>query len=258
MVEDYALALPPLNMKLAAEQMSRTRIHRQLQGYRSRAAVDLDAVALTLNKVSQLVVDFPEIAEMDINPLLADADGVTALDARIKVGVPVLAGAARLAIRPYPKSLEDRITIKDGRQFLVRLILPEDEPLVHHLVENQTAEDLRLRIGHARAVNFAGKSTLADLPLLYSVSAVMVSNDSGPAHFASVTDMPTIVLFGPETPALYAPLGRVTAITAGLACSPCVSAANHRKTACTDPVCMTAILPERVLETVATILDAKN
>jgi ADP-heptose:LPS heptosyltransferase len=120
------------------------------------------------------------------------------------------------------------------------------------------AEDLRLRIGHARAINFAGKSTLADLPLLYSVSALMVSNDSGPAHFASVTDMPTIVLFGPETPALYAPLGRVTAITAGLACSPCVSAANHRKTACTDPVCMTAILPERVLETIATILDAKN
>jgi ADP-heptose:LPS heptosyltransferase len=120
------------------------------------------------------------------------------------------------------------------------------------------AEDLRSRIGHARAVNFAGKSTLADLPLLYSVSALMVSNDSGPAHFASVTDMPTIVLFGPETPALYAPLGRVTAITAGLACSPCVSAANHRKTACTEPVCMTAILPERVLAAVAGILDAKT
>ncbi|MBP2299891.1 bifunctional acetate--CoA ligase family protein/GNAT family N-acetyltransferase [Azospirillum picis] len=144
-VEDYALALPPLNMKLATEQMGRTRIHKQLQGYRSRAAVDLDAVALTLNKVSQLVVDFPEIAEMDINPLLADADGVTALDARIKVGVPALPGATRLAIRPYPKALEDRITIRDGRQFLVRPILPEDEPLVHHLVENQTAEDLRLR-----------------------------------------------------------------------------------------------------------------
>ncbi|PWC36371.1 bifunctional acetate--CoA ligase family protein/GNAT family N-acetyltransferase [Azospirillum sp. TSO35-2] len=144
-VEDYALALPPLNMKLAAEQMSRTRIHKQLQGFRSRAAVDLDAVALTLNKVSQLVVDFPEIAELDINPLLADAEGVLALDARIKVGVPALAGAKRLAIRPYPKALEDRITIKDGRQFFVRPILPEDEPLVHHLVENQTAEDLRLR-----------------------------------------------------------------------------------------------------------------
>ncbi|AWK86025.1 bifunctional acetate--CoA ligase family protein/GNAT family N-acetyltransferase [Azospirillum thermophilum] len=144
-VEDYALAMPPLNMKLATDLMGRTRIWRQLQGYRSRAAVDLDAVALTLNKVSQLVVDVPEIAELDINPLLADSEGVLALDARIKVGVPALPGAKRLAIRPYPKSLEDRITIKDGRQFLVRPILPEDEPLVHNLVENQTAEDLRLR-----------------------------------------------------------------------------------------------------------------
>ncbi|HEY1719700.1 MAG TPA: glycosyltransferase family 9 protein [Magnetospirillaceae bacterium] len=124
--------------------------------------------------------------------------------------------------------------------------------------EAEGAEDLRNRIGHARTANFAGRSTLADLPLLYSASTLMVSNDSGPAHFASVTDMPTIVLFGPETPALYAPLGRGTAITAGLACSPCVSATNHRKTACTDPVCMTAILPERVLEAVAAILDGRS
>ncbi|MBP2295877.1 bifunctional acetate--CoA ligase family protein/GNAT family N-acetyltransferase [Azospirillum rugosum] len=144
-VEDYALALPPLNMKLATELMGRTRIWKQLQGYRSRAAVDLEAVALTLNKVSQLIVDFPEIAELDINPLLADSDGVMALDARIKVGVPALPGARRLAIRPYPKGLEDRITIKDGRNFFVRPILPEDEPLVHHMVANQTPEDLRLR-----------------------------------------------------------------------------------------------------------------
>ncbi|CAO3372007.1 bifunctional acetate--CoA ligase family protein/GNAT family N-acetyltransferase [Azospirillum argentinense] len=144
-VEDYALALPPLNMKLATELMGRTRIWRQLQGYRSRAAVDLEAVALTLNKISQLIVDFPEVAELDINPLLADSEGVLALDARIKVGVPALPGAKRLAIRPYPKGLEDRITIKDGRQFLVRPILPEDEPLVHHMVANQTQEDLRLR-----------------------------------------------------------------------------------------------------------------
>ena len=144
-VEDYALALPPLNMKLATELMGRTRIWRQLQGYRSRAAVDLESVALTLNKISQLIVDFPEIAELDVNPLLADSEGVLALDARIKVGVPALPGAKRLAIRPYPKGLEDRITIKDGRQFVVRPILPEDEPLVHHMVANQTQEDLRLR-----------------------------------------------------------------------------------------------------------------
>ncbi|PWC44840.1 bifunctional acetate--CoA ligase family protein/GNAT family N-acetyltransferase [Azospirillum sp. TSO22-1] len=144
-VEDYALALPPLNMRLATELMGRTRIWRRLQGYRSMKAVDIDAVALTLNKISQLIVDFPEIAELDVNPLLADHEGVLALDAAIRIAVPELPGAKRLAIRPYPKSLEGDIRIKDGRQFFVRPILPEDEPLVHHMVANQTPEDLRLR-----------------------------------------------------------------------------------------------------------------
>jgi len=144
-VEDYALALPPLNMRLATELMGRTRIWRRLQGYRSMKAVDIESVALTLNKISQLIVDFPEIAELDVNPLLADHEGVLALDAAIRVAVPELPGAQRLAIRPYPKSLEGDIRIKDGRQFFVRPILPEDEPLVHHMVANQTPEDLRLR-----------------------------------------------------------------------------------------------------------------
>ncbi|WP_029009510.1 bifunctional acetate--CoA ligase family protein/GNAT family N-acetyltransferase [Azospirillum halopraeferens] len=144
-VEDYALALPPLNVKLAGELMGRTRIWRQLQGYRSRPAVDLDAVAATLNKISQLVVDFPEVAELDVNPLLADQEGVLALDARIKVAVPALPGARRLAIRPYPKALESDVRIKDGRQFLVRPILPEDEPLVHGMFARMTPEDIRLR-----------------------------------------------------------------------------------------------------------------
>ena len=144
-VEDYALALPPLNMKLAVDMMGQTRIWRQLQGYRSRAAVKVEAVALTLNKISQLIVDVPEIAELDINPLLADAEGVLALDARIRVAVPARPGTWRLAVRPYPKVLEERITIRDGRSFLIRPILPEDEPLIHDMIEHQTPEDLRLR-----------------------------------------------------------------------------------------------------------------
>lgn len=97
-----------------------------------------------------------------------------------------------------------------------------------------------------RCINFAGRTGLAELPALYSVSAFMLSNDSGPPHFASVTDMPVFVFFGPETPKLYCPLGNATPIHAGLACSPCVSAANHRKTACSDNVCLQVITPEQV------------
>jgi ADP-heptose:LPS heptosyltransferase len=109
--------------------------------------------------------------------------------------------------------------------------------------------------GGPRAVSFAGRSTLAELPALYSHAALMVTNDSGPAHFSAAVGLPTIVLFGPETPKLYQPLGNSRAIYAGLACSPCVSAHNHRKTACTDNVCMQAIGVDEVYAAVADILS---
>ena len=120
------------------------------------------------------------------------------------------------------------------------------------------AGKLAAAVGDPRVIDFTGRTALAELPALYAISALMVTNDSGPGHFAAITDMPTVVLFGPETPRLYGPLGRnARALTAELAYSPCVSAANHRRTACTDPKCMTAISPERVLAEVATVLDAR-
>jgi ADP-heptose:LPS heptosyltransferase len=100
------------------------------------------------------------------------------------------------------------------------------------------------------ALNFAGQVTFAELPPLYTLSDVMVTNDSGPGHFSAVTPLRTVVLFGPETPALYGSVGNSIAITANLACSPCVSAANHRKTPCHDNVCMQAITVAQVLEKV--------
>ncbi len=116
-------------------------------------------------------------------------------------------------------------------------------------------EAIRSSVRNERCVNFAGHTSLAELPPLYSVSTCMLSNDSGPPHFASVTDMPMFVFFGPETPKLYCPLGNVTPIYAGLACSPCVSAANHRKTACSDNVCLQIITPEKVFSMLQPTLD---
>ena len=101
------------------------------------------------------------------------------------------------------------------------------------------------------ALNFAGQVTFAELPPLYTLSDVMVTNDSGPGHFSAVTPLRTVVLFGPETPALYGSIGNSIAITANLACSPCVSAANHRKTPCHDNVCMQAITVAQVMDKVA-------
>ncbi|HXP97040.1 MAG TPA: glycosyltransferase family 9 protein [Telmatospirillum sp.] len=123
--------------------------------------------------------------------------------------------------------------------------------------ETAEADRLCARLPDPRLVNFAGRQKLTELPALYALASLMVTNDSGPGHFAAVSDMPVISLFGPETPALYGPLGRGVSLTAGMACSPCVSAANHRKTACREPLCMTVLTPETVFAQVRRWLDSE-
>ena len=122
--------------------------------------------------------------------------------------------------------------------------------------ESEGAQALAERVGDPRCINFAGGVKFLQLPHLYSVSAFMLTNDSGPAHFASITDMHTFVIFGPETPALYGSLGPSTPIYAAMACSPCVSATNHRKTPCTDNQCIQVITPEWVFNAIKPQLDA--
>jgi acetyltransferase len=140
-INDKALALPPLNMKLARETVARTRIYRQLQGYRDRAPVAHDAVEEVLVRLSQLVCDLPEVAELDINPLLADATGVIAVDARIRV---VPGQTDRLAIRPYPAELERSESI-GGRSYSLRAVKPEDAELFERFFARLSPEDIRLR-----------------------------------------------------------------------------------------------------------------
>ena len=119
-------------------------------------------------------------------------------------------------------------------------------------------ETVRSVANVTHALNFAGQVSFSELPALYTLSDVMVTNDSGPGHFSAVTPLRTIVLFGPETPALYGSLGNSISITANLACSPCVSAANHRKTPCHNNVCMQAIGVKQVMEKVELQLQAAD
>jgi len=145
-IGDRAVALPPLNMSLAHHLIMRTQVYQLLKGYRDRPAADLDAICLALIQLSQLIVDRPEIIELDINPLFADERGVVALDARIRVtSAGATSGAARLAIRPYPRELEEVIRLPSGREVLVRPIRPEDGPLHKEFVSRLTPEDLRFR-----------------------------------------------------------------------------------------------------------------
>lgn len=158
-VKDIAIALPPLNMKLALDLMSRTRIHRLLSGYRDIPAAAIGAIQLTLVKLSQLIIDHPEIVELDINPLLADKKGVLALDARIRIEPTHLKGPDRLAIRPYPQELEEIITIDTGQQILLRPIKPEDEPAHRKMLEQTVSRDIYFRF--MRAVSYFPHMQLA-------------------------------------------------------------------------------------------------
>jgi len=108
------------------------------------------------------------------------------------------------------------------------------------------------QVGSGRCIDFTGQTSFKDLMDLLSLAHVLVTADGGPAHFASLTPIKNIVLFGPETPLLYGPLGdNASCLFAGLACSPCLSAYNHRKTSCTDPKCMKAITVDDVFDAVA-------
>ena len=111
-------------------------------------------------------------------------------------------------------------------------------------------------VGSEQCIDFTNKTSFKDLLNLLNLSDVLVTADGGPAHFAGLTAIKNIVLFGPETPVLYAPLGQnTTCLFAGLACSPCLSAYNHRKTGCTDPKCLETITVDEVFEIISAFLS---
>jgi acetyltransferase len=149
-IGDRAVALPPLNVALARELVSRTRIARLLAGYRDRPPTDVDAVCRVLVAVSQMVIDLPELAELDINPLFADDAGVIALDARVRVAaLEAGRGEARLAIRPYPRELEETYAWGDGRM-LLRPIRPDDGERHLAFLQRLEPEDIRMRVFSSR------------------------------------------------------------------------------------------------------------
>lgn len=147
-VADRALALPPLNSLLAAELIARTRVNRLLDAHRNRPAADRRALEQVLVHVAQLAVDIAELAELDINPLLLDERGAVALDARIRLQAPCGSPLERLAIRPYPKELEEWVSSRVGR-VLLRPIRPEDLEQHRQFLARVDAEDLRTRFLHS-------------------------------------------------------------------------------------------------------------
>ena len=146
-MDDTAIALPPLDDVLSGDLIDRTRIGRLLAGFRDRKPADRAAIADALNGLSQMIVDFPCIAGMDINPLLADADGVIALDARIEIDPAAVEQPGpnpALAIRPYPAGWDSDIGA-DEHMFHIRPIKPADVALYPAFLAKVSPDDIRLR-----------------------------------------------------------------------------------------------------------------
>jgi acetyltransferase len=227
-LRDRALGLPPLNLRLARAMLEETRVHARLRGGAGLPSADLDAIALALVRLAELAVEVPEIVELDVNPLLADAEGILALDARVRLRFvtvsgsasiasasgtdsptdaqsgmappaassgtafpaesrgrteragDLLPGGARLAIRPYPRDLEEELPLPDGRQLWIRPIQPEDEPALQAHFGRLDPEESRMRF-------FVPRRTLDHLTaarfcqLDYDREMALVLTEPGPA-----------------------------------------------------------------------------
>jgi ADP-heptose:LPS heptosyltransferase len=125
--------------------------------------------------------------------------------------------------------------------------------------EKSEADKIRDAVNSERCINFSGKTTFSELMALYSISDILITNDSGPAHFSVLTGIKTFVFFGPETPRLYGPLSENSHVFySDYACSPCVSAFNHRKSACIDNKCLKSISVEEVYSEVKRVFEKKE
>ena len=144
-LRDTAQALPPLDLGLAHDLIRQTRTFRLLSGYRDRPPADLDAIALTLVRLSYLISEHPEIRELDINPLLADEKGVIALDARVRVADSIAEPRTPMSIRPYPSKWETEFRLAGTHEVVIRPIRPDDEARYAKFFAGISPSDIRLR-----------------------------------------------------------------------------------------------------------------
>ncbi|MES2116066.1 MAG: bifunctional acetate--CoA ligase family protein/GNAT family N-acetyltransferase [Pseudomonadota bacterium] len=170
--DDRVAGLPPLNMVLARDMVGRTRVARLLAGYGDHAPADAEAIGRALVQVAEMVADLPELAELDINPLLADAGGVLALDADIRLAPP--RATDNMAIRPYPQELEQELAWQ-GRTIVLRPIRPEDAPQHLAFFRALAPDDVRLRFF----------SAMRDLPPAQLARLTQIDYDRAMAFIAT-------------------------------------------------------------------------
>lgn len=167
-MDDTALALPPLDVNLARDLIEHTRIHKVLAGAGGRLPpIDMEALQTLLIRLSELVCEFPEIVDLDLNPILAGPDGVTVLDARVRLERARGNAIDRLAIVPYPRELEQPFDLPDGRHCLLRPIRAEDELPMRKAYRKLSPEHRYMRLFQ----------TLAELPHELAARATQIDYD---------------------------------------------------------------------------------
>lgn len=211
-----------------------------------RAKINLDHVSLDLPKIKST----PE-ARQFIWQMIRDS--YPTMDGQHRIVLLNPNASDMVATRRWPEEcfLElARGLLQDSRNLIVFTGARDEKPRTEALTRALASE---------RVINLAGRTTLAQLIDLYNLSHLLVTNDSGPAHFASLTDLPVLVLFGPETPTIFGPLSKkAEPIYLGLACSPCVSPHNQKKSPCQDNLCLKGIQPAEVLAKAMAILNGER
>ena len=152
-LQDRAIGLPPLNILLARRLMENTKVYSLLKGYRNRLPADMELIEEMILRLSQLVVDFPEIVELDMNPIMIHAGKPCVVDGRIILASPNRPSPLHLVISPYPAELESREVTSDGLSIFVRPIRPEDAPLLMNLFDTLSRTSIYYRFfGHLKSL----------------------------------------------------------------------------------------------------------
>ncbi|MFY9985314.1 MAG: glycosyltransferase family 9 protein [Chthoniobacterales bacterium] len=210
----------------------------------------------------KLSVQVPQIEKWvpDFEPLASEQDEIRTLlqrETRSETDPPIVLlnpnASDLLPLRKWPEdryvSLARRLLDAFPEIYIGLTGAPDEAGPIEAMVQE---------IGSPRCFSLAGKTTLRQLLVLYTLSELLITNDSGPAHFAAMTQIHTLTLFGPETPALFgARTPRAVTIWQGLACSPCVNAYNNRQSSCTNNVCMQKIIVDRVFDEASKVYLAR-
>ena len=186
-LKDYAIALPPLNRLLARRLIESTRVYRLLQGYRSRPAANLPLIEEILVRLSQLIVDFPEIVELDINPLILYDDRAVAVDVRVRVKAAALPSPHHLVISPYPNQYEFSMVTRKGVHIFVRPVRPEDAPLMvdlYQTLSNEAVYHRFFRTFHTTPVQLLLRLSQIDYDRQMALAAL--SSNGGPEKILGI------------------------------------------------------------------------